>query len=70
MAASSFSRLRSKSSGPQGPGAEFVALCLFDPAGNLLEAKIDGFGPRSSMDEEARRKLLELRLSELGHLLR
>jgi len=55
-------------SGAKGPGAEFVAMFLFDPAGNLLEAKIDEFGPRSSMDEEARRKLLELRLSELGEM--
>jgi hypothetical protein len=53
-------------SGPRGPGGEFVALYLFDPEGNLLEAKIDEFGPRSSLDEHARRKVLEARLAELG----
>lgn len=55
-------------SGPRGPGGEFVALYLFDPEGNLLEAKIDKFGPRSSMDEDARRKVFERRLSELGEV--
>ena len=52
-------------SGPLRPGGEFVALYLFDPDGNLLEAKIDEFGPRSSLDENARRKVFEVRLSEV-----
>lgn len=52
--------------GPRGPGGEFVALYLFDPDGNLLEAKIDEFGPRASLDEHVRRMVFEARLSELG----
>lgn len=48
------------------PGGEYVALYLFDMRGNLLEAKIDDFGPRKSLDKDARRKLYEERLEELG----
>ena len=47
-------------------GSEFVALYLFDVAGKLLEAKIDNFGPRATMNENERRKLCERRLQELG----
>lgn len=47
-------------------GGEFVALYLFDSAGSLVEAKIDDFGPRATLDKEARRKLYEARLQELG----
>jgi hypothetical protein len=50
-------------------GAEYVALFLFDKRGNLLEAKIDDFGPRVSVDEEKRRRLYEARLSELGDVV-
>jgi hypothetical protein len=47
-------------------GSEFVARYLFDPAGRLLEARIDDFGPRATLDDELRRKLYEQRLEELG----
>lgn len=47
-------------------GGEFVALYLFDGSGNLVEAKIDDFGPRATLDKEARRKLYETRLQALG----
>jgi len=48
------------------PGAEFVALYVFDAAGALVEAKIDTFGPRETMDDAARKALYESRLRELG----
>src|SRR5215813_14545630 len=47
-------------------GNEFVALYLFDQRGRLLEAKIDAFGPRATVDEERVRDLYERRLRELG----
>jgi hypothetical protein len=39
---------------------------VFDGGGNLLDAKIDDFGPRASVDENARRGRYEQRLAELG----
>jgi hypothetical protein len=48
------------------PGNEFVALFLFDLQGKLLEAKIDQFGPRDTMNEQNRRAVYEARLRELG----
>lgn len=33
-------------------GSEFVALYLFNASGKLLEAKIDDFGPRTTLDEK------------------
>jgi hypothetical protein len=47
-------------------GCEFVALYLFEAEGKFLEARIDSFGPRETMDEAAARTLLERRLKELG----
>jgi hypothetical protein len=47
-------------------GREFVALFLFDPSGNFLEAKVDDMGPRSQIDEATCRAAFEKRLSELG----
>ncbi|MGD9679886.1 MAG: hypothetical protein AB7W16_01765 [Candidatus Obscuribacterales bacterium] len=47
-------------------GNEFVALFLFDKEGQLLEARIDEFGPRSDLDLEERSKIYEKRLQELG----
>ena len=47
-------------------GNEFVALFLFDQRGKLIEAKIDQFGPRRTMDDEKRRAIYEARLRELG----
>lgn len=49
-----------------GPGAEFIALYLFDGEGNLLEARIDELGPRASLDKQHAAKLFEQRLAELG----
>jgi hypothetical protein len=49
-------------------GGEYVALYVFDATGNLLEAKIDGFGSRATMNDEARRKKHQDRLAELGDL--
>ena len=49
-----------------GDGGEFVALYLFDSAGELLEARIDEFGPRSAVNEEERRRVYQQRLQELG----
>ena len=48
------------------PGGEYVALYIFDPAGKLIEATIDDFGPRASLNKDARRNLYESRLRELG----
>ena len=47
-------------------GSEYVALFLFDDAGKLLEAKIDDFGPRSTVNEDARKEIFDKRLEELG----
>jgi hypothetical protein len=49
-------------------GAEFVALYLFDAAGQLIEALIDNFGPRATLDNDARRQVHERRLRELGRV--
>jgi hypothetical protein len=50
-------------------GGEYVALFVFDDGGNLIEAKIDDFGPRKTVDEEKRRRVYEGRLSELGDVV-
>jgi hypothetical protein len=47
-------------------GSEYVALFLFDEEGALVDAKIDDFGPRASVDDAARRAVYEQRLAELG----
>ena len=47
-------------------GGEYVALFLFDVAGNLVVAEVDDFGPRATADESARRSAYERRLAELG----
>jgi hypothetical protein len=47
-------------------GNEFVALYLFDEAGKLLDAVIDEFGPRATLNKESRRRTYEQRLQELG----
>jgi hypothetical protein len=51
------------------PGCEFVALYLFDASGKLIEAKIDSFGPRSSVDDDARRERYLERLASLGDVV-
>lgn len=49
-------------------GSEFVALYLFDQKGKFLEAHIDDFGPRSSMDDEQRGAAYTRRLEALGEV--
>jgi len=49
-----------------GPGAEFLALYVFDAAGQLLDATIENLGPRATMDEERRVQLRDQWLTELG----
>jgi hypothetical protein len=49
-------------------GAEYVALFLLDSQGNLIDAKIDNFGPRDTMDDAKRRQCYEKRLQELGQV--
>jgi hypothetical protein len=50
------------------PGTEFIALYIFDKAGNLLDAKIDNLGPRASLNEYDAQKAYDRRLSELGNV--
>jgi hypothetical protein len=47
-------------------GNQFVALFLFDPRGKLIEAKIDQFGPRRTLDEKKRKATYLARLRALG----
>ena len=49
-------------------GNEYVALFLWDANGEFLEAKVDNFGPRDSMDDVARRHAFDSRLAELGEV--
>jgi hypothetical protein len=49
-------------------GREFLAVYIFDQNGKLVEARIDDLGPRSSLDRDQARKLLEQRMSELAPL--
>ena len=49
-------------------GSEFVALYLFDAMGKLLEAKIEDFGPRATLDHEKRREFRDRWLQELGEV--
>lgn len=53
---------------PTEPGNEFVALFLFHAEGQLLESFVDQFGPRSSMDIEARDATVQKRLEQLGEV--
>lgn len=50
------------------PGAEFIALYLFDASGALVEARIDELGPRATVDEKTARALYDRRLRELGEV--
>jgi len=49
-------------------GEEFVALYLFDKDGTLLEARIDTFGPRETIDLPARQALCNKHLADLAPL--
>lgn len=48
------------------PGCEFVALYVFDEAGALLDVTIESFGPRSTLDHDARIKRRHEMLESLG----
>jgi hypothetical protein len=50
------------------PGAEFIALYLFNERGTLIDAKIDELGPRAKLDETKARQLYDQRLQELGEV--
>ena len=52
--------------GDDGGGQEFVAAYLFDAGGRFLEARIDAFGTRAEMDDDARKATYAARLAELG----
>jgi hypothetical protein len=54
--------------GPNGEGCEYVALYTFDPDGNLLDAKIESFGPRTKMDDGARKSAYDVMLNDLGEI--
>jgi hypothetical protein len=47
-------------------GSEFVALYRFDKKGKLIEARIENFGPRSSVDDAKRRAIHDRWLKDLG----
>jgi hypothetical protein len=49
-------------------GREFLAVYIFGPNGKLVEARIDDLGPRSALNRDQARQLLEQRMSELGPL--
>jgi len=47
-------------------GQEFLAVFLFDSNGRFCEARIDCLGPRSAVNREETKRLLDRRLAELG----
>jgi hypothetical protein len=49
-------------------GREFVALYLFDANGKLLEARIEDFGPRATLDDKKRHEVYDRWLRELGEV--
>lgn len=51
---------------PGGP--EYLALYLFDSAGTLVEARIQGLGSRAGLDHQAREALRDEWLAGLGPL--
>jgi hypothetical protein len=50
----------------QANGAEYVALFLFDEDGKLVDWQIENFGPRATMDQEARLAARDRMLAGLG----
>jgi hypothetical protein len=48
------------------PGREFIALYVFDKAGNLQSATIDDLGTRDQMDKQARIARRDALLASLG----
>lgn len=51
---------------PGEEGREFIALYLFDSAGDLVEARIDDLGPRATMDEAQASEIHAQRLPEVA----
>jgi hypothetical protein len=49
-------------------GGEFIALYIFDAQGELIEARVDAMGPRSSLDMQARDQLRNELLVSLGEV--
>lgn len=49
-------------------GREFIALYIFDKAGQLESATIDDLGPRATMDEAARNARRDELLASLGEI--
>ena len=47
-------------------GREFLAVYVFERDGKLKEARIDDLGPRSELEHDRARRLLEERTAELG----
>ena len=47
-------------------GSEFIALYVFTAHGDLVDAIIDNFGPRASVNTALRRETYDARLRELG----
>jgi hypothetical protein len=52
----------------QEPGREFIALYVFDKAGNLQSAMIDDLGPRATMDTATRLARRDELLASLGEV--
>jgi hypothetical protein len=50
----------------QANGAEYVALFLFDEDGKLVDWQIENFGPRATMDHDARLAARDRMLAGLG----
>ena len=50
------------------PGCEYIALFIFNAAGALLEAKIESFGPRATLDETKCKTVYDSWLNELGNV--
>lgn len=51
-----------------GDGREFLALYIFDSKGNLLDAQIEDFGPRRTMDKAKSRERHAALLASLGNV--
>ncbi len=54
--------------GDNHPGREFIALYVFDKAGNLQSVTLDDLGPRATMDRDARVARRDALLASLGKL--
>jgi hypothetical protein len=54
--------------GDEKPGCEYIALFTFDSAGVLLEAKIESFGPRATLDDAKCKEVYDSWLKELGEV--